>query len=465
MSAKTTHLKAFCENHPALVTHEDRESLCLIVMSPPSAEDINQLAFTCQKKIAIKTVSKEEYCTSQQPATPSLSLHEEYKGEDSPTTIEYCQAILCHAVQKKASDIHIEPYAQGARIRLRVDGVLYIYGELSPLETNAISSRFKLLAGADIAENRRPQDGQLSLTYQDIEYSFRLATLPTRFGEKIVLRLLETFRGDLALENLGISSPQLSLLRAALASPQGLIIVTGPTGSGKTATLYSALNHLNSAERNLCSVEDPIELVIPGINQTQINLKAGLDFPTILRALLRQDPDILMIGEIRDNQTADIAIKAAQTGHLVLSTLHTNSTIETLSRLTQMGVIEYLAASALRLIIAQRLVRRLCVRCRIQSPDPLPSYLALQSFEHWLAIGCRFCVSGYLGRHALFELLPVDAAIRHAIIQRTCPQKIRALLREREIQNLFEAGLNAVTQGVTTYQELLRVVGGENEAA
>ncbi|WP_241603009.1 ATPase, T2SS/T4P/T4SS family [Rosenbergiella nectarea] len=464
MSAETTPLKVFCENHPARITHEDNESLCLLVMSPPSSEDINHLAFTCQKKITIKSVSKQEYFIYQQPAPSSLSLQADYKGEDNATTIDFCQTILCHAVQQKASDIHIEPHALGAKIRFRVDGVLYVYGELPPVETNAISSRFKLLAGVDIAENRRPQDGQLSLTYQEANYSFRLATLPTKFGEKVVLRLLETFRGDLRLENIGIPPAQLAVFKAALAAPQGLIIVTGPTGSGKTATLYSALNALNSVERNLCSVEDPIELIIPGINQTQINLKAGLDFPTILRALLRQDPDILMIGEIRDNQTADIAIKAAQTGHLVLSTLHTNSTVDTLSRLTQMGVVEYLTASALTLIVAQRLVRRLCQRCRLSSPDPLPAHLPLKSYEHWLAIGCQFCLSGYSGRHALFELLPIDSAIKHAIIQQTSPQKLRALLRERRLDNLFEAGLHAVTQGITTYQELLRVVGMDNEA-
>ncbi|WP_241646844.1 ATPase, T2SS/T4P/T4SS family [Rosenbergiella metrosideri] len=465
MSTGTTQLKVFCENHPALILYEDKESLCLVVMSPPSPEDINQLTFTCQKKIAIKSVSREEFLTFQQPATIPHPLQTEYKGEDNPTTIDYCQTILRHAVQQKASDIHIDPHAQGAKIRLRVDGVLYVYGELTSIETTAISSRFKLLAGVDIAENRRPQDGQLSLIDQEINYSFRLATLPTKFGEKVVLRLLETFRGDLQLENLGMPPAQLAIFKTALAAPQGLIIVTGPTGSGKTATLYSALNSLNRAERNLCSVEDPIELVIPGVNQTQINLKAGLDFPTILRALLRQDPDILMIGEIRDNQTADIAIKAAQTGHLVLSTLHTNSTLDTLSRLTQMGVAEYLTASAVKLIVAQRLVRHLCQQCRRSSPDPLPAHLALPSHQHWLAVGCQYCLYGYIGRHALFELLPVDSAIKEAIIKKNSTQNIRARLRESNLDTLFKAGLYAVMKGITTYQELLRVVGTDNEAA
>lgn len=465
MSTGTPQLKVFCENHPALIIHEDKESLCLLVMSSPSSEDINQLAFACQKKITIKSVGRKEYDTYQQPTSTPYALHTEYKGADNPTTIDYCQTILHHAIQQKASDIHIEPHAYGARIRLRVDGVLCVYSELASIESNAICSRFKLLAGVDIAENRRPQDGQLSLTTQEVDYSFRLATLPTRFGEKVVLRLLETFRGDLQLENLGIPSAQLAVIKKALAAPQGLIIVTGPTGSGKTATLYSALNSLNREESNLCSVEDPIEVVIPGINQTQINLKAGLDFPTILRALLRQDPDILMIGEIRDNQTADIAIKAAQTGHLVLSTLHTNSTLDTLSRLTQMGVVEYLTASALRLVVAQRLVRRLCQQCRVSSPVPLPSHLVLPSHEHWLAVGCQLCISGYSGRHALFELLPIDLTIKEAIIQRASLHDIRALLRERKIESLFEAGIQAVMKGITTYQELLRVVGMDNEAA
>lgn len=464
MNSETSYLKGFCDNHPACVLKENKDSLCLIVMTPPTKDEFEQLSFACQKKIEVKVISAHEYKAQYGSVTLPPVLQKVINSEESATIIEYCHSILRQAIDQKASDIHIEPHSHGARIRFRVDGVLHIFGELTLAEVSAIESRFKLLAGVDIAENRRPQDGQLTFALQGSEYSFRIATLPTRFGEKVVLRLLETFRGDLALENLGMPTGQLGLVKVALDSPQGLIIVTGPTGSGKTTTLYSALNYLNSPERNLCTVEDPIEMVVTGTTQTQINLKAGLDFATILRALLRQDPDIVMIGEIRDNQTAEIAIKAAQTGHLVLSTLHTNSTVDTLSRLTQMGIAGYLTASALKLIIAQRLVRRLCGYCRRLSPEPLPSHFPLQTFEHWLATGCERCKSGYLGRHALFELLPISSSLQYAIIQYDSPHHIRRLLQERNVQNLFEIGLAAVVQGITTYQEVLRIVG-ENDAA
>ncbi|MBT0726207.1 Flp pilus assembly complex ATPase component TadA [Rosenbergiella australiborealis] len=457
MSTKAEALKGFCDGHPAILVKEDDDAIYLIVVSFPSAEEVAQLTFSCQKEIHIESVPETQYhsLTTARSATFYLD-----PIEDEPlTTVAYCQKILLQAVQQKASDIHIEPNAKGARIRFRIDGVLHPYTHLNLDETTAIESRFKLLAGVDIAENRRPQDGQLCFTHQEIEYSFRLATLPTKFGEKVVLRLLETFKGDLTLDHLGMPTEQLNLLKKALNNPQGLIIVTGPTGSGKTATLYSALNSLNSTERNLCSVEDPIELVLAGINQTQINLKAGLDFPLILRALLRQDPDIVMIGEIRDNPTADIAIKAAQTGHLVLSTLHTNSTVDTLSRLTQMGIVEYLLASSLKLIIAQRLVRRLCPRCRTPSPEPLAFRPSQPSSQHWLAKGCQHCFSGYSGRVALFELLPIDAVIQNALIQHFPPQQIRDLLKEKKIKDLYEAGIDAVTKGTTTYQEIIRVIG------
>lgn len=284
--------------------------------------------------------------------------------ESSASVVQLLHETLHKAIQLRASDIHFEPVEHGYQIRFRVDGVLQLQPLLPVHFAAPLTARLKVLGNLDIAERRLPQDGQMEIAIEKHTCSFRIATLPVYHGEKVVLRLMTQTAQTFELSELGMSPDDCTRFQLALANPQGMILVTGPTGSGKTITLYSALKILNQVTSNLCSVEDPVEIPMRGLNQTQINTKAGLNFQSVLRALLRQDPDIIMVGEIRDGDTAEIAIKAAQTGHLVLSTLHTNSTAETVVRLEQMGVERWMLASALNMVVAQRLVRKLCPHCK-----------------------------------------------------------------------------------------------------
>ena len=360
--------------------------------------------------------------------------------------VESVDKLLLSALEKRASDIHFEPYQHNYRIRMRIDGVLQNM-QMPPLSlAKQISARLKVMANLNIAEYRLPQDGQLVIN----NYAMRIATLPVINGEKIVLRVMDNHESELTIDDLGLNEQDLITFKQILDYPQGLILVTGPTGSGKTITLYSALKRLNKTECNICSVEDPIEIPLEGINQTAINLKAGLSFSVILRALLRQDPDVMMIGEIRDHETAEIAIQAAQTGHLVLSTLHTNSSVEAIVRLNQMGIKNYLLSSSLKLVIAQRLVRKLCQYCKVVASEL--TLIDNQPSPHFIAMGCEKCVGGYLGRMGLYELLIITPEVQQQILNN---QPISSKNRV----NLMQAGYQLVQQGITTLAELNRVLG------
>ena len=360
--------------------------------------------------------------------------------------VESVDKLLLTALEKRASDIHFEPYQHNYRIRMRIDGVLQNM-QMPPLSlAKQISARLKVMANLNIAEYRLPQDGQLVIN----NYVMRIATLPVINGEKIVLRVMDNHESELTIDDLGLTEQDLITFKQILDYPQGLILVTGPTGSGKTMTLYSALKRLNKTECNICSVEDPIEIPLEGINQTAINLKAGLSFSVILRALLRQDPDVMMIGEIRDHETAEIAIQAAQTGHLVLSTLHTNSSVEAIVRLNQMGIKNYLLSSSLKLVIAQRLVRKLCQYCKVVASEL--TLIDNQPSPHFIAMGCEKCVGGYLGRIGLYELLIITPEVQQQILN---DQPISPKNRV----NLMQAGYQLVQQGTTTLAELNRVLG------
>ena len=360
--------------------------------------------------------------------------------------VESVDKLLLSALEKRASDIHFEPYQHNYRIRMRIDGVLQNM-QMPPLSlAKQISARLKVMANLNIAEYRLPQDGQLLIN----NYAMRIATLPVINGEKIVLRVMDNHESELTIDDLGLNEQDLITFKQILDYPQGLILVTGPTGSGKTMTLYSALKRLNKTECNICSVEDPIEIPLEGINQTAINLKAGLSFSVILRALLRQDPDVMMIGEIRDHETAEIAIQAAQTGHLVLSTLHTNSSVEAIVRLNQMGIKNYLLSSSLKLVIAQRLVRKLCQYCKVVASEL--TLIDNQPSPHFIAMGCEKCVGGYLGRIGLYELLIITPEVQQQILNN---QPISSKNRV----NLMQAGYQLVQQGITTLAELNRVLG------
>lgn len=456
----TDQLVALCLRHHALLLSSDSERINIAVVGKPATELMEALRFATQKRIDIECWSAERMEKHRQLTSQS------YLPGVSQThsTVDVLNHTLQQAINQRASDIHLEPMEHACQIRLRIDGVLCPQPPLAAELANLLSARLKVLGNLDIAERRLPQDGQFTIELANEPVSFRIATLPCSGGEKIVLRLLHQVPQALEPKALGMNAEQLACFNAVLHQPQGLILVTGPTGSGKTVTLYSALQSRNTPDVNICSVEDPIEIPLAGLNQTQVNPRAGLTFQNVLRALLRQDPDIIMVGEIRDGETAGIAINAAQTGHLVLSTLHTNSTTETLIRLEQMGVARWMISSALTMVIAQRLVRRLCPHCRRETRDQaqLPRSVWPRPLPRWQPTGCDRCYHGFYGRVAIFEVLAIDNALRQAIASGAGTDVIEASARQAGMVSLFEHGCRAVEQGLTTIEELLRVLGMPN---
>lgn len=383
--------------------------------------------------------------------------------------IRLVHRLLGAAVEQGASDIHIEPQAHGLTVRYRLDGVLAEVERLNPTALAGVATRIKILAKLNIAERRLPQDGRLKVTSGGRHVDVRVSFMPTQHGESIVLRLLDQERVELTFAALGLDGHARGALERLLTEPNGIVLVTGPTGSGKTTTLYSALKLLNSVERKVFSVEDPIEYQLPGINQIQVKPQIGLDFVDCLRSILRQDPDVIMVGEIRDLETARTAIQASLTGHLVLSTLHTNSAAASITRLLDMGLEDYLLASSLTGVIAQRLVRRLCPTCaRPQRSAPellqrlvrdLPSGAHTGTFSTVKeAVGCPACRNtGYRGRTAIMEALVVDETIRSHIIRRTGDQDIEVAARTAGMETLLQSGVRKVLAGETSLEEVLRV--------
>jgi type IV pilus assembly protein PilB len=377
-------------------------------------------------------------------------------------TVSFINKIIIDAVHKGASDIHFEPYEKNYRIRFRIDGILYEIEKPDILLASRLASRLKIMAGLDIAEKRLPQDGR----FHHEHLSFRVSSCPTLFGEKIVLRILDPKQVVMGIEELGLEAVQKTVLLNSLSAHQGMILVTGPTGSGKTVTLYSALHRLNQAQKNISTAEDPVEIYLSGINQVQVNPKTGLTFATALRAFLRQDPDIMMVGEVRDQETADIAIKAAQTGHLVLSTLHTNSAVETVTRLVNMGIAPFNIATSLKLVIAQRLVRLLCVDCKVPynySQSLLKkaglTETDLKNRVFYQAQGCKNCQEGFKGRIGIFEVLPLSEKISEAILQGGTSLDIAAMAQKEGFTTLYENGLEKVKQGLTSLEEIAPLQG------
>ena len=376
--------------------------------------------------------------------------------------IEYLNFVLLDAITQKASDIHFEPYESSYRIRFRIDGILYKAYVVPEKYRNTIAARLKVMAELDIAEKRLPQDGHITICLEEDEVDARISVIPTLWGEKIVIRLLDNSEMNLSLAKLGLTPVQKHIVQSAIEKAQGLVLVTGPTGSGKTVTLYACLNHLNQVSRNIATVEDPIEINLEGVNQLQVHPKIGLDFAQALRAFLRQDPDVLMVGEIRDYETADITMKAAQTGHLVLSTLHTNSAVESLDRLKNMGIEPYNIASSVDLVIAQRLVRELC-HCKeedIVDSDYLETlgFTPMQAAsKFYRASGCSECHGGYRGRFAIFEVMPVSKRMSHLILEKASLAEIREQATREGVKTLRQAGIDAVMDGRTSLEEVLRV--------
>jgi len=371
--------------------------------------------------------------------------------------------ILFTAVREKASDVHIEPSERQLRVRLRVDGALHKALELPPHLAPAVASRIKIMANLDISERRLPQDGRIQVLMEGRMIDLRVSLLPMPTGEKVVIRLLDNQTVRVDLRELGFSAEILEPLREEIAQPNGIALVTGPTGSGKSTTLYAALSAVSSMERNVCTVEDPIEFHLDLINQFQVSEKIGLTFASILRSLLRQDPDVIMVGEIRDSETARIAVQAALTGHLVFSTLHTNSACAAVSRLNDMGVEGYLIGASLNMVLAQRLCRRICPKCK-EAYEPVKGMrlaadaMGIEIEEFFHGVGCRHCRStGFAGRIGIHELLRVDETLKELIARTPHVKEIEDYARQQGMAPLRYDGLRKVREGITTIEEVLRV--------
>ena len=385
--------------------------------------------------------------------------------DDTPV-VRFVNKVLLDAIKKGASDIHFEPYEKRYRVRLRIDGVLREVASPPVSLGGRLSARVKVMSRMDTAERRIPQDGRIKMRIsKNKAIDFRVNTCPTLFGEKIVLRILDPSSASLGIDMLGYEADQKELYLSALANPYGMILVTGPTGSGKTVSLYTGLNILNTEDTNISTAEDPAEINLEGINQVNVNAKVGLDFGSALRAFLRQDPDVIMVGEIRDLETAEIAIKAAQTGHMVMSTLHTNDAPQTLSRLVNMGVPPFNIASAVNLIIAQRLARRLCEHCKTEDKIPAEALIeegyteaqVKEGITLYKAVGCDACDKGYKGRVGIYQVLPISEEIGRIIMQGGNAIDIADQAQKEGIADLRQSGLKKAASGVTSLEEINRV--------
>ncbi len=485
---------AFAKERGLVVLNGDDESAVIGARGEPDPWALIEARRVVGKPIAIEKMPGEaferrlsEIYSAQGIDADSLTLGDEDSdlaalAEGLPTTADLLDSeddapmillinrIIAEAVKLKASDIHVEPYESNLSIRLRIDGVLREVLSLPARATAALVSRIKVMARLDIAERRVPQDGRISLALGGKTVDVRVSTLPARFGERVVMRILDKDEARLSLDVLGMPPDMLTRFRTALARPNGVILVTGPTGSGKTTTLYGALTELNDPSRNILTVEDPVEYAVDGVGQTQINPKVGMTFATGLRAILRQDPDIVMVGEIRDVETAEIAIQAALTGHLVLSTVHTNSAVGAVTRLRDMGAEPFLLSSTITAVIAQRLVRRLCPACKEPyAPDSAERrLLELEEGAEatiYRAKGCARCAgAGYEGRLGVYELVLVDEPMRRMIHSDAGEQDL-ADHAFRKHDTLARCGFRHVLDGATSIEEVLRVVRQEDDDA
>lgn len=401
---------------------------------------------------------------SVEAATESFTETIEDQDADAPV-VRFVNLLIAQAINDRASDIHVEPGENQLTVRYRIDGVLHEMQKADRAIQDGIISRLKIMSSIDIAEKRRPQDGRLSVSHEGRQVDLRVATLPTVWGEKIVMRILDNTGQRMSMSDLLMSPRNIERFQAAISRPHGMVLATGPTGSGKSTTLYTALRAVANPRINVITVEDPVEYRIGGINQVQVNNKAGLTFSNALRSILRSDPDVVLVGEIRDNETAIISIEAALTGHLVLSTLHTNDAPSALTRLTEIGAEPFLVATALEAIIAQRLARRLCLKCREPYVERTEVLAALK-FPHdpsdppqiYRSVGCASCSgTGYRGRVALHEVMSVTEEVEQLVVTRATGTEIRGVALQQGMVALREDGFSKVTQGLTTIEEVLRV--------
>ncbi|YCS25973.1 type IV-A pilus assembly ATPase PilB [Vibrio parahaemolyticus] len=482
-------LRELITRHNALPLHRTPSTLLLAVADPTNqqAEDDFRFATGLQvelvladfrelsavirrlygrslshEKSGLKEINQEELASLVDVGADEIDNIEDLSQDESPVS-RYINQILLDAVRKGASDIHFEPYEKMYRVRLRCDGILIETQQPPNHLSRRLSARIKILSKLDIAERRLPQDGRIKLKLnQDTAIDMRVSTLPTLFGEKIVLRLLDSSSASLNIDKLGYSEQQKQLYLEALRRPQGMILMTGPTGSGKTVSLYTGLSILNKPEINISTAEDPVEINLSGINQVQVQPKIGFGFAEALRSFLRQDPDVVMVGEIRDLDTAEIAIKASQTGHLVLSTLHTNSAAETIIRLSNMGVESFNLASSLSLIIAQRLARKLCPYCKQPQEHTVQlQHLGIQTTDNIFKAnpdGCNECTHGYSGRTGIYEVMRFDESLSEALIKGASVHELEKLAIANGMSTLQMSGIEKLKQGITSFSELQRVL-------
>ena len=405
-----------------------------------------------------------EFDVSEEEATPQDSQEVTSEVEDAPV-VRFLQKMLIDAINMRASDLHFEPYEYNYRVRFRIDGELREITQPPIAIKDKLASRIKVISRMDIAEKRVPRDGRMKLKFGTKAIDFRVSTLPTLFGEKVVIRILDPSSAKLGIEALGYEKAEKDRLMVAIQRPYGMVLVTGPTGSGKTVSLYTCLNILNQPGVNIATVEDPAEINLPGINQVNVNDKAGLSFAAALQSFLRQDPDIIMVGEIRDLETADLATKAAQTGLLVMSTLHTNDAPTTLTRLMNMGVAPFNIASSILLITAQRLARKLCENCKKPADFPRESLLKAGfkpedldgNWKPYRAVGCGSCTNGYRGRVGIYQVMPITEATQRIILTQGTALDIAKQAEAEGVRDLRQSGLVKVRAGVTTLEEVITV--------
>lgn len=466
-----------------LLPVEENEGELLVAMSNPyDLESIEELRLLLKRPFQVAYASRSaielaiERCYRQKEgetgklftgidaavdhANESLDDYDLLESGEENSIIRMVNAILLEAIQQGSSDIHFEPTEEGLAIRYRIDGILHRRHQPPKGLEAQLSTRVKVMAKMDIAEHRLPQDGRIKLHHGGREIDFRVSTLPTVHGERIVLRILDKGNVVLGLDRIGMGEKVLKGLRKLIHLPEGIVLVTGPTGSGKTTTLYSAISEVDGSDVNIMTIEDPVEYKLRGISQMNVNPRIELDFAKGLRHILRQDPDVIMIGEIRDRETAEIAIQASLTGHLVLSTLHTNDAPSALTRLADMGIEPYLLASSILGVVAQRLVRRICPHCiteYVPSIEELAE-LGMKKGKLYRGTGCEKCFqSGYRGRVGLYELMPVTAKIKAQVLKSQDSQELRKVALSQEMESLFSQGVELVGKGITTSSEVLRV--------
>lgn len=438
------------------------DQLTIGLLNSKDQKLINDIGFDIGYRIIAKELSGDVLLTKLRELypdyKPNMNSFEESISKNidqDGSTIDYVNQIISGAIKVNASDIHLESLEKSFRVRYRIDGHLREISSIDFKRSFSISSRLKIMANLDISEKRRPQDGRIKFRHEEKDIDIRVSTLPTSFGEKIVLRILDKSNLQLELEKLGLTVEQKNIIQKYITSPFGMVLVTGPTGSGKTTTLYASLQHIHTPDKNILTIEDPVEYNLDGINQCNVKPDIGFDFAKALRSFLRQDPDVIMVGEIRDKETAEIAIRASLTGHLVFSTLHTNDAISGISRLVDMGVEPYLPASSVKLIIAQRLVRRLC-HCKKTVVNKYPNELVnIESINE--PFGCEQCnQTGYSGRIALYELFEITEEISAAIVKGRSVSEIRDIAKKNGFISLYDSGIKNIKNGITSYEEVTR---------